>query len=161
MDRGLHFRRTLYKPGLWWCDCQSCREKRDAAKWLRSRTGAKHEPIDQKNPDCLYLNREQVFAQAWEEENRPRRWLNWGMGILQDLMVTDRKAKKGDYSVPDSLAVFTSLRVAFKLSTRDRVIAATAIQWLGTNVGFSWLCEVLGKCGYEVRKKEEKVRHVA
>lgn len=37
-----------------------------------------------------------------------------------------------------------------QLTRNGRVLAATMIQWLGTNVGFSFLCEVLRKKGYVV-----------
>ena len=35
---------------------------------------------------------------------------------------------------------------------RDRIVAATVIQWLGSNVGFGFLEEALRKCGYRIER---------
>ena len=39
-------------------------------------------------------------------------------------------------------------------TTRDRIAVVTAIQWLGSNVGFCFLQEALKACGYKVVKNE-------
>ena len=39
---------------------------------------------------------------------------------------------------------------------REAEVAATVIQWLGTNVGFVFLEEVLKEAGYAVQKVENK-----
>lgn len=36
---------------------------------------------------------------------------------------------------------------------RDRIVAATLVQWLGSNVGFSFIEESLRLCGYEIVRK--------
>ncbi|WP_417744768.1 hypothetical protein [Rosistilla oblonga] len=38
---------------------------------------------------------------------------------------------------------------------REVAIAASLIEWLGTNVGFCFLGEALKRCGYEIRKIEK------
>lgn len=65
---------------------------------------------------------ENAFAAEWSKENTPVHGTNLGGGILQDL-------------------VCRSLPSPF-LSNRERQIAATAIQWLGTNCGRAFLWEV-------------------
>jgi hypothetical protein len=42
------------------------------------------------------------------------------------------------------------------VTKRDSEVAATIIQWLGTNVGFSFLQHVLHTCGYEVRRRDSR-----
>lgn len=40
------------------------------------------------------------------------------------------------------------------MTQRDATIAATLVQWLGTNVGFCFLEQALRRCGYEIVKVE-------
>jgi hypothetical protein len=37
---------------------------------------------------------------------------------------------------------------------RDRIVAATVAQWLGSNCGFSFVQEALKRCGYRIVKPE-------
>ena len=37
---------------------------------------------------------------------------------------------------------------------RDRIVAATVIQWLGSNCGFSMIMEALEKCGYRIARND-------
>lgn len=37
---------------------------------------------------------------------------------------------------------------------RDRIVAETLVQWLGSNVGLSFLREALNRSGFELRAKE-------
>lgn len=60
--------------------------------------------------------RERSFARLWESENNPPVYLNSGIGVLAHL-------------VPD-------------MTQRDATVAATVIQWLGTNCGQAFLREV-------------------
>lgn len=67
--------------------------------------------------------REKALADAWEAENP----VPGGFGhqpILNAL-------------VPDC-------------TQRDAQVAATVVQWLGSDVGFNFLQEALGKAGYEI-----------
>jgi hypothetical protein len=74
---------------------------------------------------------EQAFAAIWERENKEQPGINYGMGLLQDLMIGTHKYEfrwEGDFDP--------------WLSDRERKICATLIQWLGTNCGRSFLHEV-------------------
>jgi len=84
-------------------------------------------------------NREKAFADAWEGENRSNYGMNFGYGVLQDLFMQRR-----DLYPPYATHV---------LSNRERMIAATAVQWLGTNCGWCWLGMVLDECGYTLKEK--------
>jgi hypothetical protein len=44
------------------------------------------------------------------------------------------------------------------ITERDRNIAATLIQWLGSNVGMAFLHESLRRCGYDVAKRDDPAR---
>ncbi len=84
-------------------------------------------------------DKENAFSQHWKEENRKNRGMNYGRGILQDLF----------FEKSDSMH---TPKCFLKITNRDRLVTATVIQWLGTNVGFCWLREALKKAGYEVKK---------
>src|SRR6266436_2577933 len=76
-----------------------------------------------------YNPREAAFAKAWEKENEPNAHINYGHGILQDL-----------FSKPDPIFWMTIGGVATKVITDDeRIVTATAIQWLGSNCGWCFL----------------------
>lgn len=155
-DRGLHYKRTAEKTYVNWCPCANCR--------IMRREYLKLTPweVPKENPHCQYVPPEKIFADAWEKENADRRGINYGMGILQDLMVTQRAAKRGDLSVRDSFSVFGRLRVAFEITPRERIIVATVIQWLGTNCGWGFLTECLRKCGWRlVRIEGERTTETA
>lgn len=159
-DRGLDYRRTEYLPGFGLCPCSVCRYQLEAeVAFMRdcAARGIDYEPPAMGSPvrGCCYVNREKVFAEEWEAANLRSPGINYGMGTLQDLMVVNRETTRGP-AVPSPFNIFRWLRIAFVVTPRERVIVATVIQWLGTNVGFAWLREVLDKCGYEVREKERK-----
>lgn len=90
--------------------------------------------------DCEQSQREKALARAWRKENMCRSWLNSGFGILQDLFI-NTEHKDRTYHFPITI-----------ITNRDRVIAATVIQWLGSNCGFAWLNDVMKKCGYKISK---------
>lgn len=79
----------------------------------------------QKNP------RERIFARKWEKENE--------RNLLHHLMfVSDETGKS---------------KLAYALNARDAKIAATVIQWLGTNIGFSFIRECLDEMGFDLELK--------
>lgn len=82
--------------------------------------------------------REKVFSEEWQIENKIIPWMNQGRGTLQNLMINK-----------DNTTVFY-------ITENDRVIVATVIQWLGTNIGFSFLERTLKKCGYKLVKIDNK-----
>ena len=75
---------------------------------------------------------EKAFHDKWLEINEPKRGFNYGHGTLQDLFF-DQKGK-----------------CLVELTKRDREIVATVIQWLGSNIGFSFLQETLKEVGYKI-----------
>ena len=88
---------------------------------------------------------EKAFSEKWRKENdkKRRRGLNFGLGILQDLFYYPH------FQFHDSMN-----KPLLEVTKRERVIVATVIQWLGTNVGLSFLEEVLKESGYKIVKNE-------
>lgn len=83
---------------------------------------------------------ERAFAERWAHHNKH-------YDLLQQLFCVGN----GIYTQPH-----------LEIGDRDRYVAATVIQWLGTNVGFSFLQEALMKRGYlivgsEPRKPENRL----
>lgn len=90
---------------------------------------------------------ENAFSKKWAIENKKNPGLNFGHGILQDLFFSGH-----------CFASITSQDIPkchLKITNRDRLIVATVIQWLGTNVGFCWLRETLKLAGYDIVKRKE------
>jgi len=83
---------------------------------------------------------EESLARLWAEECKPVSWLNYGMGLVQDLFVFI------DKSWP-----YRAKKVMW-LTKRERMVAATCIQWLGTNCGRAFLDKALEDCGYKIVK---------
>jgi hypothetical protein len=78
-------------------------------------------------------DREKAFADQWSKENR----VGLGTSPLLDELL--KPLQQEDWS---------------KLTHRDRIVAATAIQWLGSNVGMAFLTESLKRVGYYVKKEK-------
>jgi len=134
--RGLHYRRVVYRPGFGVCRCEVC-----SAAYEASRETAEPPDMGAAVAGCLYRNREQAFADQWAHEHR--------IGDLaQELMV--RPPKKGERRSPFG---FDGV-LAFWLTYRERVILATVVQWLGSNVGFDFLRQALARCGCEIVEKD-------
>jgi len=81
---------------------------------------------------------ENAFSSLWVEENKKNARLNYGQGLLQDLFGYKTGFNNG---------------FLLKINDRDRLIAATLVQWMGTNCGLSFLREALSKSGYKIVKK--------
>lgn len=84
--------------------------------------------------------REKAFYEQWLKENEPRPGLNFGQGILQDLFI-----ERGEDSP------FTKKWIT-EITNRDRMIAATVIQWLGTNCGMAFLYDALKRFGARIEE---------
>lgn len=84
---------------------------------------------------------EKVFADRWEEENEVRPWLNQGCGLLQNLFFN------GHWPFEKCMHVVTP---------SERFVAATVVQWLGTNCGMGFLQGVLREEGYYIAKIPEQ-----
>ena len=83
--------------------------------------------------------REVIFSKEWESHQHPPGFLNGGIGILHMLLYSQGNG-----------------RVNGDVTQEQAESAATAIQWLGSPVGFSWLTETLGKMGYAVVQTGQK-----
>lgn len=90
--------------------------------------------------------REKAFYEQWLKENEPLAHINHGHGLLQDLFIEIDK----DYP-------FLKKWIT-EITNRDRMIAATVIQWLGSNCGMSFLDEALRKVNYRIVQDEFKTK---
>jgi len=115
--------------------CDECREIH------RQRVHTKGASADRLEHPTSY--REKGFVEQWERENQNtdmvRCLLNKPRGII------------GVIQTPyDGLPLE-------EISERDRVVAATIVQWLGSNVGWSFIEEALGRSGFQIIKTKESV----
>lgn len=78
--------------------------------------------------------REAAFAKKWEDENQD------GHTILPHLLGIDKDRYRD--TVQNGLD---------RVNERDATVAATIVQWLGSNVGMAFICEVANSCP-EVRR---------
>lgn len=99
---------------------------------------------DKEHPDRGHLydrtefsRLELSFAEAWERHNRPHPGTNFGNGILQDLFL-------------DHFCCH------HRITPNERYVAATVVQWLGSNVGFSFMQGCLNACGYLIHGSEPR-----
>lgn len=83
--------------------------------------------------------REEMFGRLWEHENKKRRGISYGHGILQDLMFSRIGMK--DFDWPECRQI---------IRNREAAIVATVVQWLGTNVGWCFLERALAMCGKRI-----------
>lgn len=98
--------------------------------------GIRHHRTEDKS-----LYREKAFADEWEKENEKDLMAGYRGSLLQRLFID------GDINHE---------HIIKKITKRDRMIAATVIQWLGSNIGFCFLETVLKKSGYTLIKSNNK-----
>jgi hypothetical protein len=87
--------------------------------------------------------RETAFSEHWTKENISAAYR---YGILQDLFI---------HSTQPLAPLRDERTCLIKIQNRDRLIVATIIQWLGSNVGWCWLNEAVNKAGYKIVKIKE------
>lgn len=135
--RGLWWRRTLYRPGYGVCRCSVCAAAvaSHGKNWTPAMP-AMGSPVE----GCEYKNKEAAFAAQWAKEHD--RYNDPSQGLLC------RPPKAGDRR-----SLYRSGPVAWVLTYRDRIILATVIQWLGSNIGMHFLRDALGACGFEIIEK--------
>jgi hypothetical protein len=105
-----------------------CGMKVEADPEPQDHTGFKTDRIEDAVPEDWKLW-EKSFSEVWKRKNKPCAGVNYGHGMLQDIMlgiVVYQKPKDFDPW----------------MTPRERKICATLIQWLGTNCGRSFLYEV-------------------
>lgn len=87
--------------------------------------------IDRTIGEFAQARRERALSTMWEQVNIPSPGVNNGRGVLEGIL-----RFREEPFVP--------------ITQRDATVAATAIQWLGTNVGFSYLETALRDAGYKL-----------
>jgi hypothetical protein len=85
---------------------------------------------------------ETAFAERWKYENSQTAGINYGLGRLQDLMITS--------PFSDICSLIKRKTVHHVITPDEARVVATIIQWLGTNVGMSFLDEVFRSCGKRI-----------
>ena len=92
--------------------------------------------------------REAAFQQAWEDENY--------VGVKYN---GSRETDFLQYLFTEGSRNFfnrEAYRRTQQITDRDRMIVATVIQWLASNVGFCFLERMLKSAGYEIRKIDKE-----
>lgn len=126
------------------CECEQCFKKASSKriKEIRKQEKFMHQGFMHKRTKNSI--REKIFYEAWMNENRTfarRRSINFGMTTLESVTRISNNKKRDIYE----LTVLTD---------RDYKIAATVIQWLGTNCGQSFLDEVQR----EIKKQTKELK---
>lgn len=86
---------------------------------------------------------ENALSSHWKKENKKEAHINHGQGILQDLFYETEG---------NPMNLMNPVQRVMKINNRDRLVAATVVQWLGTNCGKCFLNEALKDAGYEIVK---------
>lgn len=103
-------------------------KKRDVINYLGLQDkGVNHNRIDENkiNEHLDWNNPEKSFSFQWQKEQSKN---------LSNLLMNN------------------SLGIKIKTTPKTRIIAATIIQWLGSNIGMNFLKTVLKEEGYEIKK---------
>lgn len=114
------------------CGCAACSSKRlfeAALKFWRV------EHVGMFSGRTKHNELERAFAEAWQADNSNP------AGTLNILLGTE--------TCPATGGTFPAY-----ITQRDATIAATVIQWLGTNGGKSFLQRVFAECGYRIIKED-------
>jgi hypothetical protein len=128
---------------------------------LDQNRGVGHERVNYNFMDGR-VNPELVFQQEWDKRNRNIPGLNDSIGTAQRLMIVP-EPMADSFKGPqrDDMERYFNINqkeiCIYNLTLREQKIIATIIQWLGTNVGFSFLTECLDKCGYHIVRKEKEI----
>jgi hypothetical protein len=112
---------AIVEPFYWEFEGEDCVLIKDANKPDRGHRYIR--TTDGRSP------KEKILADDWEKENLES-------GILQRLFISG--------------SIQWDEKAEVKINLRDRMIAATVIQWLGSNVGFCFLETCLKKMGYKL-----------
>lgn len=110
--------------------------------------GVQKKRLNEHNP------REVAFCEAWQYENNKQQ----NSFRLQDLMIeVSDEGREGFYKRRSSVLNrgFEYVKIHHEITQRDAEIVATVIQWLGSNVGMSFLGAALKRCGKKIVNIEE------
>ncbi len=91
--------------------------------------------------------REVAFAEQWDHENN-------NTDLAGQLICLAPSHSGADLSG----GFGTKLAMVRGISDPERKAVATVIQWLGSNVGMSFLNSALGRCGYKIVATAEVVK---
>lgn len=105
------------------------------------------------------LNFEARFQETWDAYNREKPAVDFGNGMAQDLFIVPKQSADCFDGPNQDRSILGNNVLVYELTEREHRIIATIIQWLGTNVGFSFLRLCLERCGYEIVRKT-KVKNV-
>lgn len=81
---------------------------------------------------------EKALAEKWEEDNKPNAGLNFGNGTLQDLF-----CRRGQVLYD----------MEHEITASERMVAATVVQWLGTNIGRCFIESAFRRAGWSIQMK--------
>lgn len=124
------------------CGCISTQEYIDE---INKKLEERNQGVGFERTKGYYGSREFAFQEMWAKLNR-RQTFNGGYTYLQLLMSPELSKSVGllhSVNIPPEQIV----------NERDYKVAATVIQWLGTNIGYSYLKDVIQKI-----EKEENGR---
>ena len=112
-----------------------------------------------------WVNKERVFSREWIKENRPASYLNGGIGTLRWLLAPEAD-HRFPLTIPASDATVQRCRTDLRfppfpltipeVTQAEATAAASVVQWLGSNCGWSFMEECIRKCGYRITPKERK-----
>jgi hypothetical protein len=88
--------------------------------------------------------RERAFAEIWEEAQQDNQALHHLM------IVSAKEGEPGAYKPMGPFGPAFAKKPLGETSERDEIVAATVMQWLGTNVGFAYVEKALAKAGYKL-----------
>lgn len=108
----------------------------------RNAPGIHAHRLNEHNP------REVAFAAQWDQESEYN-------NILQSLCTQEcSRDDEGAVRVFDPFGGKYRRYPVGAVTERDQIIAATLIQWLGSNVGMAFLRDSLRRCGYVIEKRK-------
>lgn len=104
---------------------------------------APHEGLHSHRLRCADPGAELEFAALWAEWCRGRKNINSGVGTF-DMLMTDAH--------PDDplMMIWKSRLPKIAIDDSHRAVAATVVQWLGTNIGQSFIHEAMLRAGYRM-----------
>jgi hypothetical protein len=115
----------------------------DQAEWHRGYHEAR--VAEERDDDSSAYRRERAFAEAWRLENKGR------SPMLALLMLKSEAVGISGLAVRDD-------HLHAHVGLRESRIVATVMQWLGSNIGFSFLETTLARAGYRIEPADAPVR---
>jgi len=126
--------------GLDGMEVHLCEEEIDQIIRLALKMERQKEHVGLFSERINHNEREKAFHDQWLKENIETYGVNYGFGILQDLFFQSSGNPMG----------LMASKCLERINERDRMIVATVIQWLGSNVGMGFLNEALRQFGARI-----------